>query len=243
MDKVNYNKLTDSAREALDTTMQEVVDQILERAYKNALSRNTADKEISLRDIIEAKEDILFQKELPSKDIDKRKRLSSLLAMSGAVYATFGIVYYLIQNKQFDVKADLGLIIAAAGILISIIAFYYNQLLIRRKPQEIRANNQIIIKSESSEFEIVRRWQIIERLVSEKMIKDGQSENKSRSINFILNYLSSEILDKSKAMDLKEILLARNQIVHGEKQFSKYEKENLLEKADAIIETIEKRKH
>jgi hypothetical protein len=60
MDKNIYNKMTESAKTALEETTKEVTEMIIKKAYQNANQKNTADKEISLRDIIEAKEEILF---------------------------------------------------------------------------------------------------------------------------------------------------------------------------------------
>ena len=47
MDNNKYNKLTESAKSALDQAAQEFSDMILEKAYYNAEQNNTADKEIS----------------------------------------------------------------------------------------------------------------------------------------------------------------------------------------------------
>lgn len=157
MDKLTYSKLTESAKIALDETKQEIADKILEKAYRNALSKKTAEKEISLSDIIEAKEEILYKRTEATKQDSKRRRLSLMLSMSGALYAVFGIVFYLYQNKSFDTTKDLGLIIAAIGIMMSIVAFYYTQLISRKKFKVIEKDTQT--ERDYSEFEIVRRWQ------------------------------------------------------------------------------------
>jgi 23S rRNA maturation mini-RNase III len=237
MDNSTYSKLTESARIALDETKQEIADKILEKAYKSALSKNTADKEISLSDIIEAKEEILYKRTESTKQDSKRKRWTLMLSMSGALYAVFGIVFYLYQNKNFDTTKDLGLIIAAIGIMMSVVAFYYN-LLISRKKVQIRENN-IQTERNYSEFEIVRRWQAIEKLGSELMRKEGVSDNKSRSINFIIQFLSESILSDNHSINLKQILLARNDVVHGGLKLTHFELETLTKKADLIIGELE----
>lgn len=239
MDNTIYNKLTDSAKIALEETSNEVLEMILEKAYQNANLKNTADKEISLRDIIEAKEEILFKRKELSKLESRKKRMTLTLSMTGALYSIIGILFYLYQNKTFDTKKDLGLIIAALGILISIIAFYYSQLLSRRKVEMIKDNN--ITEKDNSEFEIVRRWQTIEKLGTEIMLKDGISDNKARSFNYILNYLSENLLDKSKTYNLKKLLMARNQVVHTESNLTKSEIEEMIKAADEIIDELEKK--
>ncbi|ALM20535.1 hypothetical protein AAT17_04425 [Nonlabens sp. MIC269] len=237
MDKLTYNKLTESARIALDETTQEIADKILDKAYRNAVSKNTAEKEISLSDIIEAKEEILYKRTEITKQDSRRKRLSLMLSMSGALYAVFGIVFYLYQNKSFDTTKDLGLIIAAIGIMMSVVAFYYTQLISRKKIKVIEKDVQT--ERDYSEFEVVRRWQAIEKLGSELMRKEGISDNKSRSINFIIQFLSDSILDKDYSMYLRQVLMARNDVVHGGLKLSRFELENLTKKADLIIGELE----
>lgn len=239
MDNLTYSKLTESAKIALDETKQEIVDTILEKAYKNALSKNTAEKEISLSDIIEAKEEVLYQRNEVTKQDSKRKRWTLMLSMSGALYAVFGIIFYLYQNKSFDTTKDLGLIIAAIGIMMSVVAFYYS-LLISRKKVQIREKD-IQTERDYSEFEIVRRWQAIEKLGSKLMIKEGISDNKSRSINFVIQFLSDSIMDKNASMNLRQVLMARNDVVHGGLKLSRFELENLTKKADLIIGELEKK--
>lgn len=239
MDKVLYNKLTESAKNALEETSSEFINMIIEKAYQNASVKNTADKEISLRDIIEAKEEILYKKYDLNKQDSRKKRLTIMLSMTGALYSVFGILFYLYQNKKFDTTKDVGLIIAALGILISIVAFYYSQLLSRRKIETIKDNT--VTERDNSEFEIVRRWQTIEKLGTELMLKDGISDNKARSFNYILNYLSEKLLDKTKTDNIRKLLMARNQVIHSGVNLRKFEIDEMIKTADKIIDELEQR--
>ena len=238
MDKNMYNKLTKSAKIALDETSKEVEEMIIEKAYQNANLKNTADKEISLRDIIEAKEELLYKRTEMRKQESKSKRLILMLSMTGALYSVFGILFYLFQNKNFDMTKDLGLIIAALGILVSIVAFYYSQLLTRRKVEIIKDNTTT--ERDNSDFEIVRRWQTIEKLCADLMLKHGVSDVKAQSFSYILSYLSEKLLDKSNADSLRQLLMIRNQIVHNGSTLTKYEIEDTLKMADKIIDELEK---
>ncbi|MGX5689447.1 hypothetical protein [Arcticibacter tournemirensis] len=240
MDNNVYNKLTASAKSSLEETVNEITEMILEKAYRNATLNNTAEKEISLRDIIEAKEEILYKKNASKASESKKKRLSMLMSMTGALYAVFGVFIYLYQNKSLDVTKDLGLIIAALGILVSIISFYYTQLLTTRKVELIKDNT--IIERNDSEFEIVRRWQIIEKLGTELMLKDGLSDNQARSFNSILSFLSERLTDISKIESLKKLLLARNQIVHSGITLTKIEIDEMINAADEIIDELESKR-
>jgi hypothetical protein len=239
MDKSIHNKLTESARTALDETSREVVEMIIEKAYQIANVKNTADKEISLRDIVEAKEQILFKSAELSKQESRKKRLTLMLSLTGAMYSVFGIIFYLVQNNNFDTTKDLGLIIAALGILISLITFYYSELLTKRKVNLIKDNT--ITQRDNSEFEIVRRWQTIEKLGTDLMLKDGISDNKARSFNYILNYLSEKLLDNSKTDSLKKLLMVRNKVVHSGMNLTKIEIDEMIKTADQIIDELEKR--
>ncbi|MEJ8843970.1 hypothetical protein WG954_16375 [Lacibacter sp. H375] len=238
MDKTVYNKLTESARVALDETSNEVVEMILERAYQNASQKNTADKEISLRDIIEAKEEILYKKADLNKQESRKRRMVLTLSMAGALYSMLGILFYLYQNKQFDTTKDVGLLIAALGILVSIASYFYSQLAFKRKVELIKDNT--VVEKDNSEFEIVRRWQTIEKLGTELMLKDGISDNKARSFNYIHNYLSEKLLDNLKSDSLKRLLLIRNQIVHSSTNLTREEIEEMIKIADQIIDELEK---
>lgn len=239
MDKHIYNKLTESAKTALEGTTREVTEMILDKAYQNANQKNTADKEISLRDIIEAKEEILYKKVDINKQESRKKRVTLMLSMTGALYSVFGILFYLYQNKSFDTTKDLGLIIAALGILISIVAFYYSQLITRRKVELLKDNT--VIERDNSEFEIVRRWQTIEKLGTNLMLRDGISDDRAKSFNFILKYLSDKLFDNSKTDELRKLLMARNQVVHSGIMMSKVEIEEMIKTADEIIDELERR--
>lgn len=238
MDNNIHDKLTNSARQALKETIDEVTEIIIEKAYQNANNNNTADKEISLRDIIEAKEEVLYNYEM-SNFIHKesiQKRFAITLSIAGAVYTVLGILVYLFQNTRFDATKDLGIIITAIGILASTISIYYI-LIIRRKDDSVKDN--IVPKSDKSGFEIVRRWQIIEKLGTVLMLQDGVSDDSAISFNQILNYLSHK-LSAPKAYQLRKVLMARNQVVHNEVSMSKDEMEEMIKIADIIIDELEK---
>ena len=127
MDNNILNKLTNSAKDALENTSQEILNLILEEAYNIAQRKKTADKEISLSDILDARDRILTEKIRSEKNEYKKKRMSYLLGLTGATYATIGLVIYIYQNKNFNLSSDIGLIIAAVGIIFSLVAFFYQQ--------------------------------------------------------------------------------------------------------------------
>ena len=224
-----YNKLTDSARIGLSEITEDITNSILEQAFEISLTSEAEGREISLNDIMEAKRK-LFSKRIDEKQT-RQKRRYYILVMAGALYAVFGVLYYLYSNKELDLFSNLGLIIAIIGVMISFFAMFISQFTL------VKSN--AYFENQIPDFEIVKKWQLIEKLSSEIMLKEGNSESKSHAISYILSFLSGKINNKNQLKDLHELLKARNEIVHKGSKFSKWEKKDLIEKADSIIKEIE----
>ena len=164
-----------------------------------------------------------------------------MISMVGMVYAVFGIMFYIYQNNTYDITKDIGLVIATLGTMMAIIGFIYVQITNTK-------NREIIIRTDiadnnSLEFDIVRKWRTIEQLSTTLMLKDGISSDRAKSINFIVEFLSQQLANTINILDLKELLIARNDIVHKGKTFSKSELEEKLLVANKIILELEKRIH
>lgn len=238
MDKRIYEKMTDSAKSALEQTVHELTETILEKAYQKASLNNTADKEISLRDIIEAKEELLSPKSKEIKQEYRKRRMSLMLSMVGFAYAVFGILFYIYQNNNYDITKDIGLIIAAIGIMISMMAFFYTQLFTAKNRGLLI--DKTISERNNFEYEIVRKWQEIEKLGTELMLKEGVSDNRAKSINFIVEFLSKELSNTISTEKFKKLLITRNELVHKGIVLSKNEIEEMLFIADEIISELKK---
>lgn len=223
-----YNKMTDSARIGLSGITEDIKNNILEQAFEISLTSEAEGREISLNDIMEAKRKLLSKR--TEEKQATHKKLSYILIVSGAVYTIFGVLFYLYSNIEFDLLSNLGLIIAIIGVMVSFFAMFISQFTLKR-------NN---IENQISDFEIIKKWQLIEKLSSEIMLKEGNSVSKSHSISYILSFLSERINDKTKLMDLQELLKARNEIVHKGIKLSRGEKKDLIAKADSVFKEIEK---
>ena len=208
MDNIQ-NKLTDAAKSALNQSVQEITELILEKAKQNACSHKTED-EISLHDVLKAKQEILSNKHSENTKEYRKRRMYLMISMVGMVYAVFGIMFYIYQNNTYDITKDIGLIIAALGTMMAIIGFIYVQVTNTKNREIIVRTN--MADNNSSEFEIVRKWRTIEQLSTTLMLKEG-------------------------------LLIARNNIVHKGKTFSKSELEEKLLVANKIIIELEKRIH
>ena len=164
-----------------------------------------------------------------------------MISMVGMVYAVFGIMFYIYQNNTYDITKDIGLIITALGTMMAIIGFIYVQVTNTKNREIIVRTN--MADNNSSEFEIVRKWRTIEQLSTTLMLKEGISNDRAKSINFIVEFLSRQLANTINILDLKELLIARNNIVHKGKTFSKSELEEKLLVANKIIIELEKRIH
>ena len=232
------NKLTPAAKEALDELSQEYYNGLLEKAFKIAQRRQTVDREISLRDIIEAQDRELKGKSNIEGYQDRKKRWSTLISLSGATYAAAGITIYLWQNNKFNIEQDLGLIIAIVGILITLVGYFYAQILPKRMISIGNYKESEVAVTSDSDLDLVKRWQIIERLASEKL-----SDKDKHSFRSILQYLSENYTSSdNEMMKLKQLLDLRNRILHESYGLSKHERTEYLEFADNLIDKLEKTK-
>ena len=236
-----YKKLTPSAKEAINDLTEEFREELLSRAFTIAQERNTASKEISLRDILEAKQPSgkLIDKE---KNEYRRKRMTMLLSFSGAIYAVAGIIIYLFQNKKFEIANDLGLIIAIIGILFSLVGYLYGQLLSKRYlfSKSLTTTSTF---TNSSDYDIVKRWQIIETLARQLMTEADQKEAKNNSVSFLIRFLSHKVArDEKEFLKIRALLQMRNKILHEEYKVSDVERQQYLNFADDLIQRLENSK-
>ncbi|MEE1177629.1 MAG: hypothetical protein U0K71_11550 [Paludibacteraceae bacterium] len=231
MDNNLYEKLTDSAKKELENSTKEIYELLIYKAYLMAEKKNMEDK-ISLHDILSAKNQILLNdyKYIETKKVNSKKRTMLLFSMAGIIYAIAGISLYLFQNYSFDEKS-IGLAIAAFGIMISIFSIF---------SYKIARINETTIKSHDKfdkslyDFVITNKWQTIEKLGMDLMVKKGIVDRKSISINQIVEFLYNNISEIS-VDDLKLLLTTRNNLVHKGIILSKENFESTLSIADRII--------
>ena len=134
-------------------------------------------------------------------------------------------------------REDVARFVLALVVAI-FIGFAYTQLLSRRY-EEKQIEKESEFTSSESDFDIIKRWQIIEKLGSNLMRQKGYSANESRSINDILKFLSMELKSDRLYMEMRELLSVRNKILHEGYELNRNEKQSYLEKADKIIELLE----
>lgn len=237
MDNNIKNKLTNSAKEALNEASREIIMRILEEAYKNAQVKRTADIEISLSDILEAKEKILNERAKLDKNKNRNKRKVFLFRLSSMLYILFGLLLYIISiidDQSFIINSNLGMIISMLGFAIFFFSFYIEEF------YEFQLMRRNIHKEqyESDDFELVKKWQVIEKLTRKLIIKNGIDKNKSISFNYILEYLYS-LIGNEEFHKLRDLLRARNLILHENYKLEKNKKNDLLKFSSKIIDLLE----
>ena len=241
IDEKIYEKLTPSAREAINELTEEFRENLMSKAFMIAQERETSNKEISLRDILEAKQPFgkLMEKE---KDEYRKKRWTVLISFSGAIYAVAGILIYLFQNNKFSIENDLGLIIAIIGILFSLIGFLYGQLISKRYLFS-KTVSRTPTFSDSSDYEIVKRWQVIETLAKQLMTEADQKESKNNSVGFLIRFLSHKVAKNEKEfLKIRELLQTRNKILHEQFKVNELQRNEFLTFANELIERLENSK-
>lgn len=234
------NILTKSAKDELEAYLAQEKERVLSEAYQKASHMRENIEEISLRDILEATDKSKYEVEELKKNEFRRKRMSMLLTLSGVMYTLIGVLIYLYQNLKFDIQQDLGLLIAAVGVFVTFMAFFYNQLsLLRTRRESVKRRESDY--SSVTDFSIVERWSAIEKL-TRQIIERETSEN-PKSFNQILKYLDSrKLFSESEYRDFRHLLMTRNKILHESTNLSDSKKKELIELADQLIDKLEKEK-
>lgn len=234
MDK--YSKLTEAARAALDNSVEEIKDMILDKAYQNASIQNS-NAEISLQDILKAKQSILNRNNIFAYRESKRRRLAILFSIAGFVYAICGILLYIYQNFNIDIEKDFGLIIASIGSVISITGVILVQLSHKNKSLNGLTDSCIL------EFELIKKWNIIETLGVTLMKKEGVSAKETKSVNSIIEFTLNSLSTDIEKSQLKELFVARNAVVHNSSHMSSERILKNIETANKIILVLENKIH
>lgn len=242
------NKLTSSAKSALDNYLTELRNDILTKAINKAKSNDEKAKEIRLTEIISAindkssNETNLIYSKTKNTILNKRKRFIVIGMFVGIVYSIIGFAYYFIKNNEINIENDFGLIAGFAGIFLTLITFLYGILLrdrtLRKAYQEESQGSHVLNK----EYELLSKWKMIENqfrsVVSSMSDKDANTFSISNLIRFAID---KEIITRKDEDTLRALLSARNNIVHGHKEniLKDSEIELLLKDADKMIQTID----
>ena len=237
MDKI-YNSLTKSAKYALDDILNEYRDNLLGEAYISSSNKEPGKKEISVKDIYYAKEIIERSNRNIHLRINKRKRLYSILALSGIVYTMIGVLIFFVQNSSFDIYKDFGLLLSLMGLFITITSYLLYKLY---DQNEINSNKELnsIRSYYVDDYMVVRLWTQIEQL-GIKMMRFDNFETDRTNVSSVIAYLNTIFSEDGDKIKLKDILQTRNEIVHGVTDHSKVKIEEIIATENLFIEKLEK---
>lgn len=239
IDESKYSKLTPSAKEEMDKITDEFSKRLIDKAYNIANGRETASKEISLRDILEAHQQVSQINSKIKSFESKKYRFFFLVSFSATLYAIGGILIYLFLNRAFSLEKDLGLIIAIIGVLLALFSILYIQMISNREYSKssgsIKGNFNL-----TDSFDLVRRWQIIEELSKKLMSESDKEQSTSNSLSFQIRFLSHKIAkDEKEFLKIRELLQLRNKILHENYRLSTKEYSEFLQFADELINRLE----
>jgi hypothetical protein len=239
IDDNKYSKLTPSAKEELDKITSEFREMLFERAFSIANERDTASKEISLRDILEAQQFLRQVNSRSNRIEEKKSRFFTLITISAIIYAIGGIIIYLVINKNFSFEKDLGLIIAIVGVLLALFSML-GLLFTKKFNNSSLFNSERRIEKTEDNFELVRRWQKIEELSKKLMTESDEKGSTPNSVGFQIRFLSHKIAkDETEFLKIRELLQIRNKILHENYNISPKEFNQFIRFADELIERLE----
>jgi hypothetical protein len=239
IDDNKYSKLTPSAKEELDKITSEFREMLFERAFSIANERDTASKEISLRDILEAQQFLRQVNSRSNRIEEKKSRFFTLITISAIIYAIGGIIIYLVINKNFSFEKDLGLIIAIVGVLLALFSML-GLLFTKKFNNSSLFNSEKRIEKTEDNFELVRRWQKIEELSKKLMTESDEKGSTPNSVGFQIRFLSHKIAkDETEFLKIRELLQIRNKILHENYNISPKEFNQFIRFADELIERLE----
>lgn len=236
MDGELYSKLTSSGKAGLRQVRENFTDSVLERAYRIAVKHNTGDSEISLRDIMDAKNEILY-----NRSLYRYRRLftiSFFLLTVGVVYLVIG--YYSLYFKEglrFDLSDD-GFLISLLGIVASVIALLFTFLAFYKEASFSRFIKDEKIFSVNDIDTLLMQWQRIEMLGrniynESENVEDGDTP----TIGIIHKKIAERLPDEYK-VKMRDILNLRNDYLHRGARHSSEEINKAISDANEIIDIL-----
>ena len=236
MDGELYSKLTSSGKAGLRQVRENFADSVLERAYRIAVKHNTGDSEISLRDIMDAKNEILY-----NRSLSRYRRLftiSFFLLSVGVVYLVIGYYsLYFREGLRFDLSDD-GVLISLLGIVTSIISLLFTFLAFYKEASFSRIIKDEKIYSVNDIDTLLMQWQRIEMLGrniynESENVEDGDSP----TIGVIHKKIAERLPDEYK-VKMRDILNLRNDFLHRGARHSSEEINKAISDANEIIDIL-----
>jgi len=245
-DNKKYVLLTPSARSAFDEIRGEYENALLEKASEIAKGYNTGDAEISLRDVVEAKE-CLYESVGDIHKLKRRERLASTALFGGFSYVLMGVFAFFIinnvhRNKNLFSEEYIWLLFVIFGMILMIIPLVYDfeRLLLHRRSR----NGENGYSKYVSPDTIVKMWSVIEQKCMDLMALRGINTDSSSSFLTAYDFLIHEFNTRENIDNINIIIKTRNNIVHNKDfDMKKEDVAHLLNLSQTIINELDKRIH
>ena len=244
MNDKKYALLTPSARSAFEEIGRVYENTLLEKASEIANDCKTGDAEISLRDVVEAKERLNDS----GDELQKLKRsghVASVALLGGFSYVLMGVYTYFVINGVKITKELLNyeyiwLLFIIIGMILMVFPLFYNfqRMVFQRRS---RNQNNGFSKYISTDT-IVKMWSLIEQKSKELMALRGVNIDDNSSFLTAYDFLIHELNTREYIEIIKKIIKTRNDIVHiKDFDMKKEDVAHMLNLSQKIINELDKR--
>jgi hypothetical protein len=220
---MNGIRLTPGAKALLDDAVQEVREEIIARASRNAADPYDEILEVSVRDVRTAIEDFQ-QAARATRRSQLLRRILTIYAIAGFSLALVAVsafvVLILVSSSGTSRVADIGAAAAAAlGMLLALFSIFF--LFVdrqRREQAEVRTRFGLVKSPDDLVAEFIRAW-----LRLEAALRDAASTQLGESAaglplgNLLRGLGRSASLAPAEEAEILKLLRLRNEIVHGTK--------------------------
>lgn len=238
------NKLTTSAKEALDELIHNYRKHILIEASQET-SRYSGDvEEISVRDILTSVEKI--DKRISTSTSVKSKRsmmlrLFRLFGVMGIIYAIggFGYLAYQTLNIQWDYQETIGVTFGIIGVLMALGSYLYIKVY-SEKYSDIKVEFQPIRPEYEGTMLVVQKWRDIELAIRNVITIEYGESYAEKPLSVLLEELvNSDIISGDEYRELRNLLSSRNAILHDGRVMNDKELRSMLLYSDQLLRKLE----
>lgn len=242
MNNDKYILLTPSARSFFHEMEAEYVDTLLDNAYEIAIHNGTGSAEVSLRDIVEARNSLGNSNKV-SEALRRKERWVSTALLGGFSYVTIGLILFFVTN-EISIR-DYLLSVQSLWLLLVLFGLFFMTIpliLIFKRMTSVKQYQygERDYFTYSSPDTIVKMWNIIERKSLELMKVRGI--NNDASFKNIYDFLTHELNSREYIENITEVMGIRNKIVHSRDFFMKKDDiDHTLNLAQKVVNELDMR--
>jgi len=244
MNDKKYTLLTPSARSAFDEMMNEYQDALLTKASDIAKQNNTGEIEISLRDVVQARNSLTVAGG-EFVGLRRRERMATTALLGGFSYVFLGLLMFFVVNDTQNLNRGgvlnyLWMIIIIVGMILMLFPLAFNlKQMVRYRIIQDTENDYANLYSPNM---VVKIWSMIEQKGKELMKLRGINPDDDSSVISIYEFLEHELIDREYIDILRNVFMARNNIVHSKEfEMKKEDVLELLSQSQRIITELDKR--